>query len=454
MSSAVARVTPVVNAETVAKCHLLSLPAELREMIWSFVLVEPEPIISYVERRTIRGRDYRYPRDSNTIRIKQAVPCIPPLACVARHLHEEVMAVFYGANTFAFNLNKHNPFEVDSWIDALRMQSVDLMDTDNDCRGWWLIDHNVTIRLDYSEREYVFKVKVSGALTEECLCRLNDQLETRDSNGNGEWDALGPMSAATKLFEFWVTLFWLPRDTASESEICRSCEKPRYLGIDEDVIDQAFDRRASHASVRSLFYYSSAIEATSSRTQRQIMPQLPALALVAKFISNEVLAVYYKKHTFAFTIVKRNTSEVSEWLDVVRKRCEILCSDFDLESYLTIRIHFALPASRPAVGLWAAASEDATIEYQFSKGEGGWVVRLGGALQSECECWVAEVIENDEGEGIVPMADLTWRIEQRMGNFWLHRKRGDAFVECQKCGKQRYDRENVESSDDESGDEI
>ncbi|KAK5727882.1 hypothetical protein LTR17_012425 [Elasticomyces elasticus] len=260
MSSAVTSKMTPDNAEILPRCHLLSLPAELREMIWSLAQVEPEPIISYIERRTIRGRDYRYPRDSNTIRIKQAVPCIPPLACLARHLHEEVMAVFYGGNTFVFNLNNHNPFEVDSWIDALRMQSVDLMDTDDDCRGWWLIDHNITIRLEfaiprprapdgltaieysYSEREYVFKVKVSGALTEECLCRLNDQLETRDSNGDGEWDALGPMSAATKLFEFWVTLFWLPRDTASESEICRSCEKPRYLGIDEDVIDQAFDR--------------------------------------------------------------------------------------------------------------------------------------------------------------------------------------------------------------------
>ncbi|KAK4894821.1 hypothetical protein LTR27_006942 [Elasticomyces elasticus] len=205
---------------------------------------------------------------------------------------------------------------------------------------------------------------------------------------------------------------------------------------------------------RLLSDYSFPFEVMSPCTQRQAMPQLPSLALAAKAISNEVLALYYKKHVFTFTIDKRSTSEVHEWLDAVRKRCEILCSDFDLEIYLTLRIQFALPASRPAVRLWGVASENATIEYHISKGEGGWVVRLGGALQSECECWVAEVIENDEEEGIVSMADLTWRIEQRIGNFWLHRKRGDAFVECQKCGKQRYDREDVDTSDDETEDEV
>ncbi|KAK3660867.1 hypothetical protein LTR56_000625 [Elasticomyces elasticus] len=202
---------------------------------------------------------------------------------------------------------------------------------------------------------------------------------------------------------------------------------------------------------RPLFNYSFPFEATSPCGQRQAMPQLPPLALAAKVISNEVLAVYHKKNTFAFTIDQRNISEVTAWLNAVRKRCKILCSDFDLDAYPTICVHFALPAPRP--GLWAADGDDATIEYHLHKGESSWTVRLGGVLQSECECWVAHVIENDEEEGIVSMADLTWRIEQRIGNFWLPRKRGDVFVECQKCGKQRYDREDVDSSNDESEDE-
>ncbi|KAK5730566.1 hypothetical protein LTR15_000503 [Elasticomyces elasticus] len=173
----------ITYAETLPRCHLLSLPAELREMIRFFVLVEPEPIISYVERRTIRGRDFHYPRDSNTIRIKQPVPSLPPLACVARHLHEEVMGVFYGGNTFVFNLNTQNPFEGDSWFDALRDHSVNLMETDSDwSRGRCLLDHHITIRLEfempirgslthpaaieysYSEKKHAFSVQFSGAL--------------------------------------------------------------------------------------------------------------------------------------------------------------------------------------------------------------------------------------------------------------------------------------------------
>ncbi|KAK5730568.1 hypothetical protein LTR15_000505 [Elasticomyces elasticus] len=209
-----------------------------------------------------------------------------------------------------------------------------------------------------------------------------------------------------------------------------------FVLIQADPIAAKIVRRSIRYT-RPLFDYSFLFEATSPYSQRQAMPQLPPLALAAKVISNEVLAVYHKKNTFAFTIDKRNISEVTAWLDAVRKRCEILCSDFDLDAYPTIRIHFALPAPRPK--LWAAASDDATIEYHLHKGEGSWTV--------------AHVIENDEEEGIVSMADLTWRIEQRIGNFWLHRKRGDAFVECQKCGKQRYDREDVDSYDDESEDE-
>ncbi|KAK3660866.1 hypothetical protein LTR56_000624 [Elasticomyces elasticus] len=254
MSSVVAEDKSVHNAENVPKCHLLSLPAELREMIWSFVLVEPEPIISYVNRRTIVNEDKHDPRRLETLRVMKPIPSLPPLAYIAKQLHAEIVAAFFGSNTFVFHLNKYNPREVDSWLTAVKYHISELL-TDLDSA---FVDGHITIRLDLqipisaflgrlATIEYSFNVKkdsydikFSGALTQECVCRLYDQIEHRYPDGTGEWESLGPMSAVTKLLECWARLYWLPRDTTTRPKHCLHCCRPRYAG--DGAVDQEFDR--------------------------------------------------------------------------------------------------------------------------------------------------------------------------------------------------------------------
>ncbi|KAK5727881.1 hypothetical protein LTR17_012424 [Elasticomyces elasticus] len=417
------------------------LPLELREMIWTSLLVHQEPITARLAQRIVLTNECE-PDSACTrkaechrrhVRQTHALPRFPALAFVCKDLAREIMIFYLKNNVFRFDVERGRFYEVNSWLENYEKRCESIVPNRYHGTPFRAEDY-LTLRfsfnfaasfgstLKYWKVEYklaglpeqalkrAIDVKLGALLLVECgegghmifhtfvafvqrSCVLptslrfnNDMAACTASEGlRLATDSLRQLHVARK------SVIDQPDRIANEVD-----PPPRasLLGlplelremiwslvlIQADPITARIGRRTIMRT-RSLFKYSFAIEATSPCTQRQTMPQLSALALVAESISNEVLAVYYKKHTFVFTIDKRNTSE------------------------------FALPNSRPAVGLWAAASEDATIEYQFSKGEGGWVVRLGGALQSECECWVAEVIEKDEEEGIVSMADLTWRIE-------------------------------------------
>ncbi|KAK5685023.1 hypothetical protein LTS10_003098 [Elasticomyces elasticus] len=77
---------------TKATCHLMRLPAELRNAIYELFLVERRPItISY---NILRKReDWRGIRDVT-------LPNLPAITRTNRKIREETLAIFLGANTF------------------------------------------------------------------------------------------------------------------------------------------------------------------------------------------------------------------------------------------------------------------------------------------------------------------------------------------------------------------
>ncbi|KAK5688297.1 hypothetical protein LTS10_000275 [Elasticomyces elasticus] len=202
MSSAVARVTPVINADPTAECHLLDLPPELREMIWSLVLVEPEPIISSVERRTISTKDFMSTTKLKSIRIGRPSPDLPSLAIATRSMCGEIVSIYFGRNTFLFHLDKRNPEEVSSWLHAVKNHVWDLLDGSD----FEIVDEHITIRLEFAITnsqyfdlpawvEYSYDAKTDdfgilygGQLQEECVCRIRDHIKrSRNAQDGDVW---------------------------------------------------------------------------------------------------------------------------------------------------------------------------------------------------------------------------------------------------------------------------
>ncbi|KAI7495313.1 hypothetical protein KC367_g7454 [Hortaea werneckii] len=95
---------PIPNPQPldVAPLTILSLPRELRDLIYSHLVLHPEPLIPQYRpcwKPTLPGdtskrRIYR--------RVIRRLPPDPPLALVSRQLRHETLSAFYGANTFVF----------------------------------------------------------------------------------------------------------------------------------------------------------------------------------------------------------------------------------------------------------------------------------------------------------------------------------------------------------------
>ncbi|KAK5119589.1 hypothetical protein LTR85_007418 [Meristemomyces frigidus] len=135
-----------------------------------------------MNKRTIKSPEHRGRYISlsvnaglTTIREVKTFPEQPPLSFVNKQLRGEALAVYFGANTFLFNLNGTNDAEVERWCPM-------------EVRSWtvllefalepMVVSHEslslqrpatITISLD---AEGMLVVKYGGVLAEECTCRL------------------------------------------------------------------------------------------------------------------------------------------------------------------------------------------------------------------------------------------------------------------------------------------
>ncbi|KAK3619742.1 hypothetical protein LTR56_023827 [Elasticomyces elasticus] len=236
---------------------LMGLPPELREMIWSFALIEPEPIMAYVKRQTVpssQKTSYQWYQDRGitAAREMKAVPELPPLAFVAKSVGREVIPIFF-SNTFLFSTNHRNIGEVGDWV--FDMYDKLAVYTGDDEGSWNPLDSNITIRLEFgvprsrvATIEYTmrcptgherFRAKLDGHLAEECRCWLADAAKALDEEslvlrGNGEsYDNRWAMGELTGIVERRIRDVWFRRKRSSLSATCSTCGKTQYRSVED-----------------------------------------------------------------------------------------------------------------------------------------------------------------------------------------------------------------------------
>jgi len=101
-------------------------------MIWAYALGKQDPIVAYVEQRTvdrllIDGRKFKGMRTKREIRPQ---PALPPIAYVAADVSREALPVYYRENTFLFNLTERERKEVGRWMSLLQDHVAVL-------QSWW-----------------------------------------------------------------------------------------------------------------------------------------------------------------------------------------------------------------------------------------------------------------------------------------------------------------------------
>lgn len=84
-----------ITTQPSTPCHLLSLPPELRNRIWRFVLVKASAIdVFAVSTATERGRIYKYAQVSHDY---------PHLLGVSRQIRDQAKAIYFEENIFQFD---------------------------------------------------------------------------------------------------------------------------------------------------------------------------------------------------------------------------------------------------------------------------------------------------------------------------------------------------------------
>ncbi|KAK5729918.1 hypothetical protein LTR17_011557 [Elasticomyces elasticus] len=231
------------------KASLLGLPPELREMIWSLVLVEPEPIIAYMLRRTTKTRKPPDPRwDLTTARQSLRVPPLPALACVSRGLSRtEIVPIYFGNNIIYFHAEKRTEDDVNTWLGGT-MELVKAVLGKDIPRNF--VDQYLNIRIEfylpyagpstvdlgYCKKDDEIRVQFGGPLKDQCTCELEREVQGGHVRWqrNKDWtDAATEMAAST--IEEHLYYVWLTRGQEEEVPIasCHQCKKLQYAGSPE-----------------------------------------------------------------------------------------------------------------------------------------------------------------------------------------------------------------------------
>ncbi|KAK5702839.1 hypothetical protein LTR97_003785 [Elasticomyces elasticus] len=224
------------------KASLLGLPPELREIVWSLVLIEPEPIIAYMLRRTAKPRSPPDPGwELTTARECLRVPPLPALACVSRALSKaEIIPIYFGNNIFYFHAERRNENDVNDWH-GVTMRLGDAVLGKDIPRNF--IDQYISIRIEfylpyagpstvdfnYCKKDNGIRIQFGGPLKDQCNCEL--EREVRD--GHVKYQHISTaMDLATFTIERRVYDYWLSRGHEEEDPIasCRQCKKVQYAG--------------------------------------------------------------------------------------------------------------------------------------------------------------------------------------------------------------------------------
>ncbi|KAK5688296.1 hypothetical protein LTS10_000274 [Elasticomyces elasticus] len=248
--------------------RLLSLPAELRELIWKLVLTQPVPIAAYLGHRTVLRNapepEYAQNPDQQmrAFRQSQAFPRFQPLAFVCKDLAEEIMVCYLKHNISQFHIEDKNDYQVFEWLDKVEKLCDTLIPFDG--INIYLAAPHLTLRvgfpvrtpisnLEYAIVEYkligtlgyrtrdLMDVRLGGALLKECICWVRRGVRaTRDTADLGL-----QLSDFTLGLQHKVNEFWLAR--RRESRTCLKCSLPRWGADIEDTDDEHEDEQTDGA---------------------------------------------------------------------------------------------------------------------------------------------------------------------------------------------------------------
>ncbi|KAK5727883.1 hypothetical protein LTR17_012426 [Elasticomyces elasticus] len=213
--------------------RLLSLPAELRELIWKLVLTQPGPIAAYMGHRTVlrNAPEPFYAQDPDeqmrAFRQSQAFPRLPPLALVCKDFGEEIVVYYLRHNIFQFHINDKNDYQVFEWLDKVQKLCETLIPFDG--INIYIAAPHLTLRvgfpvrtpisnLEYAIVEYkligmlgsrtddLMDVRLGGALLKECICWARRGVRaTRDTADYGLRLSDFTLGLQHKVNEFWFT---------------------------------------------------------------------------------------------------------------------------------------------------------------------------------------------------------------------------------------------------------
>jgi len=265
----------------------MALPIELREQIWSYTLTSPFPIIAYVEERTAPRppiEDSRFPL-AQTRRESRPQPPLPALAFLAPEISRETLRIYYGANTFVFNLTLRDRDEVSRWMILLQRDAwcatwpwKDPDDSDEELadEDLVLLWQYLTVRLEFDvnginsitdrsrvlmpawveynrvKDERVLDIRFGGQLERECCCWLLEGVATVLGEYDNRWSVGGGYNIEDDpvLQRFAIVVEKMAREVwrdtwrmgYMDSTCCGKCGKELYqaVGISKKR-DQAFE---------------------------------------------------------------------------------------------------------------------------------------------------------------------------------------------------------------------
>ncbi|KAK4962765.1 hypothetical protein LTR10_000392 [Elasticomyces elasticus] len=248
--------------------RLLSLPAELREIVWKLVLTQSGPIAAYLGHRTVLRNapepEYAQNPDQQmrAFRQSQAFPRFPPLALVCKDLAEGIMVYYLKHNVFQFHVEDKNDYEIFTWLDKVEQLCETIIPFDG--VNIYVAASHLTLRVgfkvgtsrtntEYAMIEYklvgaldsrtcdLMEIRLGGTLLKECICWVRGAVRaTRDTDDYGL-----QLSEFTWALEQKVKEFWLAR--RRESRTCLKCGLPRWGADIEDTDDEHEDVQTDEA---------------------------------------------------------------------------------------------------------------------------------------------------------------------------------------------------------------
>lgn len=199
---------------------LMTLPTELREVIFQYVVVDSDPLPAYVAKRTIKRPAERCVVHEPTLEEQRlrlhagalslgtvcekympflvqqtkAYPEEPPVTQVSRQIREEARNIFYRDNTFTFHLvscdggTDDYEYAIGRWFDWTGIANITSRFTIS--INFMMVaiigpvQRAATVVI-HSNSEHKLSASFRGALTDECTCALSRRaVETRDPDSD------------------------------------------------------------------------------------------------------------------------------------------------------------------------------------------------------------------------------------------------------------------------------